>query len=61
MVKVEFPALVKSFNSKALVSLDKSYRVELIGENPDMIKLAFAPADKPVKVTIEWESATDES
>lgn len=53
-MKVEFSALVKGFSSKALLSLDKSFEARLQGIDPEMMKLAAAPADREVKITIEW-------
>ena len=54
-MKVEFSALIKSFTSKALVSLDKGYEVKVWGENPQMMKLVDAPADREVRVLVEWD------
>lgn len=53
MVKVEFDALVKNVSSKALVSGDKSFKIELVGEDGRMLECGTLPGDAMVKVTIE--------
>ncbi len=58
-MQIEFEALVKQFKSTALQSLDKGFEVRLIGESPMMVLLAQAPADKTVKVKVEWEDGTE--
>ena len=53
-MKIAFRSLVKTFQSKALVSGDKGYSVTLQGEDSSMTDLANAPADQEVLVTIEY-------
>ena len=52
---IKFSGLVKEFKSKALASMDKGYSVLIIGEDVSMRELALAPADKQVKITVEFE------
>ncbi len=54
-MQIEFRALVKKVTSKALVSLDKSYQVILESEDKDMGKLVNAPADREVKIIVEYD------
>ena len=54
-MKIEFNALVKSFNTKSLVSGDKSYQATLQSHEMPMADLVQAPSDKFVKITMEWD------
>jgi|GEM_PF-6125592 len=54
MIKIKFSALIKQVTSKALVSLDKEYRVLLQGGDKEMAKLTEAPADAEVEVSISY-------
>ena len=55
MTKIEFKAIVKDFNSRALVSLDKGYQIKLITSDKRVKGLIEAPADKEITCQISWE------
>jgi len=50
--KIEFIGVVKEIRAKSLVSLDKSYRVLLETENPDVLDAGRWGGDETVSVTI---------
>ncbi len=50
--KIEFVAIVKEVKSRALVSLDKSYRVTIETEDVSALGVGAWPADETVSVTI---------
>jgi len=49
----EFIAVVKEVKAKALVSLDKSFRITLDSEDAATMQIGTWPADETVKVKIE--------
>lgn len=54
MPEVKFNAIIREVKVKALVSLDKGYQAIIQGENPEMKKLADAPADGEVEIMVKW-------
>ena len=50
---IEFIAQVKEVKAKALVSLDKSYRILLETEDASVLEVGKWPADETVSVRIE--------
>jgi hypothetical protein len=55
MPKIQFQALIKKVESKALASLDKGFSFTAYGEDEGMKKLMDAPADNTVTITVEWQ------
>jgi hypothetical protein len=49
---VEFVSIVREVRAKSLVSLDKSYRIMLETEDPNVVELGRWPADETVSVKI---------
>lgn len=50
---VEFIAVIKEVKAKALVSLDKSYRLTVETEDSGILEVGRWPADETVSVHIE--------
>uniref|UniRef100_A0A6M3JUC8 Uncharacterized protein n=1 Tax=viral metagenome TaxID=1070528 RepID=A0A6M3JUC8_9ZZZZ len=53
MDKVSFVGIIKKVEAKALVSLDKNYRIQMDTENSALMEAGTWPADETVRVTIE--------
>lgn len=54
MTEVRFNAIIREVKIKALASLDKGFQVVIQGENPEIKKLADAPADGEVEIMVKW-------
>lgn len=50
---VEFIGIIRQVSSKALVSLDKSYRILIETENGQLMEVGTWPGDETVKVTVQ--------
>jgi len=53
MDKVSFVGVIKKIEAKALVSLDKSYRILIETENGQLMEAGTWPGDEVVRVSIE--------
>ena len=53
MEKVSFVGAIKKVEAKALVSLDKSYRILIETEDDQLMEAGIWPGDEVVRVSIE--------
>jgi len=58
-MEVQFLALVKKAESKALVSGDKAFQIVLRGSDPRMGEVILAPANEEVSVTINIKGSDE--